>query len=226
MNVLLLGPPGAGKGTQAKRLEETYGLVQLATGDMLRAEVADGSSLGVKAKAIMEAGSLVPDDLIIEMISDRMARPDCATGVLFDGFPRTVAQAEALEKMLGAKEQRIDLVIEVKVVDESLVERIVGRFTCPDCGAAYHDRFNQTKKEGVCDVCGGTEFHRRADDNAETMGKRLSAYHEQTQPLLPFYDERGVLRSVDGMAAIDDVTRQIQTVMDAAQAASSGLGKS
>ena len=217
MNILLLGPPGAGKGTQAKRLEEAYGLIQLSTGDMLRAAVAAGSELGNKAKAVMDSGGLVPDDLIVAMIDERTARPDCAGGVLFDGFPRTLAQAEVLENMLAAKGQRIDVVVEMRIVDEHLIDRIVGRFSCAACGAAYHDRFNRPREEGVCDLCDSTEFTRRGDDNAETMEKRLAAYHAQTKPILPFYEECGVLQLVDGMAPIDDVTHQIRRVLDEAR---------
>ncbi len=216
MNVILLGPPGAGKGTQAKRLEQRYSLVQLSTGDMLRAVVASGSDLGRKAKTVMESGQLMPDDLMIQMISDRIEQPDCARGFILDGFPRTTAQAEALDNMLKNKGLKLSGVIEMKVDSEALIERITGRFSCAACGAGYHDRFQRPKVDEVCDSCGGTEFSRRADDNEATVRSRLAAYREQTAPILPYYEEQGVLRSVDGMSDIDEVTRQIETVLAAA----------
>ena len=216
MNVILLGPPGAGKGTQAKRLEKRYNLVQLSTGDMLRAAVASGSDLGQKAKALMDAGHLVPDDLMIAMISDRIDQPDCANGFILDGFPRTTAQAEALDSMLAEKGLKLHSVIEMKVNDAILVDRITGRYTCAKCGAGYHDTFQKPKVAGVCDNCGGTEFKRRADDNEETVRTRLDAYHAQTAPILPYYSDKGVLKAVDGMAGIDEVTDQIEDVLGAA----------
>jgi len=215
MNLILLGPPGAGKGTQAKRLEDRHGLVQLSTGDMLRAVVASGAPLGQQAKEIMAAGKLMPDELMIEMIADRISKPDCATGFILDGFPRTVPQAEALDRMLEEKGLKLDHVIEMKVDDAALVERITGRYTCAKCGRGYHDKFETPKVDGVCDVCGSTEFTRRADDNAETVTTRLAAYHKQTAPILPYYKERGVLETVDGMADIDVVTEQIETLLKA-----------
>ena len=214
MNILLLGAPGAGKGTQAKRLEERYGIVQLSTGDMLRAAVASGSALGQRAKEIMDAGQLVPDELVIRMIAERIDQPDCARGFILDGFPRTTAQAEALDAMLAEKGLKLDAVLEIKVDEEILVDRITGRFSCANCGAGYHDTFQQPKTPGVCDRCGGTEFIRRDDDNEETVRKRMAAYRDQTAPILPHYQALGVLQQVDGMADIDQVSAEIYQVMD------------
>jgi adenylate kinase len=213
INLILLGPPGAGKGTQAKRLEQKYGLVQLSTGDMLRAAAASGSELGRQAKKVMEAGQLMPDDIIIAMIAERIDRPDTRKGVILDGFPRTTAQAEALDKMLAERGLKLDLVIELKVDDAVLVERISGRFACAKCGAGYHDLYQRPKVQGRCDRCGGTEFVRRPDDNAETVKARLAAYHAQTAPILPYYAGRGVLRSVDGMGGIDKVAAGIEALI-------------
>ncbi len=210
MNVILLGAPGAGKGTQAKRLEESRKLVQLSTGDMLRAAVASGSDLGRQAKGVMDAGQLMPDDLMVQMISERIDQPDCRTGFILDGFPRTTPQAKALDTMLSGKGLRLDAVIEMKVDEDILVDRITGRFSCIACGAGYHDKFQVPVKAGVCDGCGGTEFKRRADDTEETVRTRLEAYRGQTAPILPYYLEQGILKTVDGMAAIDEVTRQIE----------------
>jgi len=215
MNLILLGPPGAGKGTQARRLEDTRGLVQLSTGDMLRAMVAEGGPLGQQAKDIMSAGKLMPDELMVKIIAERISKPDVANGFILDGFPRTVAQAEALDTMLSDKGLKLDHVIEMKVVDDILVERITGRYTCAKCGKGYHDVFEKPKVEGVCDVCGSTEFKRRADDNADTVKTRLAQYHEQTAPILPYYQSRGVLKTVDGMAENDDVTKQIEGILAA-----------
>jgi adenylate kinase len=213
MNLILLGPPGAGKGTQAQRLQDELGLRQLSTGDMLRAAVKSGSELGKQAQGIMERGALVPDDLIISMIDQRIAEPDCRNGFILDGFPRTVAQAEALDRMLAQRGMKLDAVVEMQVDEQALTERITGRFSCAKCGAGYHDTFKQTKKPGVCDVCGSTEFTRRKDDNAETVTARMAAYRSQTAPLLPYYGARGVLRKVDGMASMDEVYRQLKAVL-------------
>ena len=213
MNIILLGPPGSGKGTQAKRLEQSRGLIQLATGDMLRAVTASGSDLGRKVKAIMDSGALCPDDLLIDMIAQRIDRPDCKSGFILDGFPRTVPQAEALDRMLAQHRLRLEAVIEIRVDEAALTERLAGRFTCRTCGASYHDRFNLPKVDGVCDVCGGKTFDRRADDRPEAVQTRFEAYRRQTAPILPYYRDRGILRQVDGMAEIDRVTAEIEKLL-------------
>ena len=214
MIVVLLGPPGAGKGTQARRIEDKMGLVQLSTGDMLRAAVAEGSALGQLAKSIMEAGDLVPDDLMIDLISERISQADCANGFILDGFPRTTAQAEALDTMLGDRTMSLDKVVSISVDEDALVERIIGRYSCADCGAGYHDTFQQPKSEGICDQCGGKKFSRRKDDNCETVLTRLNTYHQQTAPIIPHYEADGRLVQVDGMAEISAVGDAIMALLE------------
>ncbi len=213
MNLILLGAPGAGKGTQAERLCDEFSLVQLSTGDMLREEVKSGSELGRTAKEIIERGDLVPDDLMIAMIAGRIDTGNGGDGVILDGFPRTTAQAEALDAMLVEKGLKIDHVVQITVDEDVVVERISGRFSCAKCGAGYHDSFKRPKREGVCDNCGATEFNRRADDNAETVRSRLEAYREQTAPILPYYEGKGSLQAVDGMGSIDDVFGRIKAAI-------------
>ncbi|MET3612956.1 adenylate kinase [Rhizobium aquaticum] len=213
MRLILLGPPGAGKGTQAQRIVEKHGIPQLSTGDMLRAAVKAGTEVGKRAKALMDAGSLVNDDVVIGIVSERIDQPDCAKGFILDGFPRTLVQADATEKMLSSKGMKLDVVIEMQVDDSVLVDRVSGRYTCASCGTGYHDRLQKPKVEGVCDKCGSTEFKRRPDDNAETMTTRLRAYYKETSPLIGYYHAKGLLKSIDGMAEIDEVTASIETIL-------------
>ena len=209
----MMGPPGGGKGTQAKRIQERYNVLQLSTGDMLRAAIAAGSPVGKQAKAVMDAGKLVSDDLLIEMIDKRLDDKDCANGFVLDGFPRTIPQAEGLEKLMANKGLKLDAAIEVRVPDEKLLERLTGRYTCAKCGEGYHDKFKLPKAAGVCDVCGGKEFSRRSDDKADTVKTRLKAYHAQTAPLLPFYERKGVLKVVDGDRDIGLVAADLERIL-------------
>ncbi len=214
MNLVLLGPPGAGKGTQAQRLEDAYGLKQLSTGDMLRAAIKSGNPLGRQLQETLDAGQLVSDEMMVAMISARIEEADCRNGVIFDGFPRTVDQAEALDGLLQEKGSRLAAVIEIRADDQALVDRITGRFTCAKCGANYNKRFKPTAVAGVCDVCGSTEFDYRSDDTEETVRKRLETYHGQTEPILPYYRRQGLLHSVDGNLDFDEVARQIAAAVD------------
>ncbi|SCM67670.1 adenylate kinase [Donghicola eburneus] len=214
--LILLGPPGAGKGTQARRLEEKFGLVQLSTGDMLRAAVAAGTDAGKAAKTVMDAGELVSDEIVINILRDRLKEEDVAKGAILDGFPRTTVQAEALDGLLAENGQSVNAAIAMEVDDAAMVERISGRYTCAGCGEGYHDSFKQPAAEGVCDNCGSTEFKRRADDKAETVGARLEAYHAQTAPLIAYYDEKGQLSRVDAMGDIDAITAKMTEMVESA----------
>jgi adenylate kinase len=222
MRLVLLGPPGAGKGTQAKLLEDKHGLKQLSTGDMLRAAVAQGTELGKRAKAVMDKGQLVSDDVVVGIVAERLSQPDVARGFILDGFPRNTAQAEALDRMLQSKNMKLDRVVEIKVRDEELIRRIAGRYSCAKCGASYHDTLAPTRKPGVCDVCGSSEFVRRPDDNESTIRDRLKVYNSQTAPLVDYYSKKGVLRAIDGMAGIDEVARQIEKSLNGSQAPGMG----
>jgi adenylate kinase len=211
--LILLGPPGAGKGTQARMLEEGFGLVQLSTGDLLRAAVAAGTAAGRQADAVMKSGGLVSDEIVLAILKDRLADPDTARGVILDGFPRTAEQAEALDGLLAGTGQRVNSVISLDVEDEPMIARVAGRYTCANCGEGYHDLFKQPATADVCDKCGGAEFKRRADDNAETAGARLAAYHAQTAPLITYYEARGVLKRADAMADIASVAGALAAIV-------------
>ena len=213
MKLILLGPPGAGKGTQAKIIQSMLNIPQLSTGDMLRAAVASGSDIGSFVKDIMANGKLVPDDIMVSLIRDRINQEDCKNGFILDGFPRTIGQAEALDTMLTQEGKTLDRVIEIEVDDEALIDRIAGRFACGQCGEGYHDSFKQTAKQGVCDKCGSTRFVRREDDSADTVGKRLEAYHSLTAPLLPYYESKGKLASINGMGSMEEVTKEIKDII-------------
>ena len=215
MNIILLGPPGAGKGTQSRRLVEERGMVQLSTGDMLREARASGSELGRKVAEVMDRGDLVTDDIVIGLIEEKL-KEGAKGGFIFDGFPRTLAQAEALDELLARLGQKLDAVIELAVDDEALVDRISGRYTCAGCGEVYHDTARPTREEGVCDVCGGTEFKRRADDNPESLRQRLMEYYKKTSPLIGYYHAKGLLHRVDGMKPVGEVAAEIDRILDEA----------
>jgi adenylate kinase len=214
LNIILLGPPGAGKGTQASRIERERGMVQLSTGDMLRAAVRAGTEIGVMADKVMKAGKLFPDDLMAEILGARLNEPDTDNGVIFDGFPRTQAQAEALDRLLDERRRKLDYVIELEVDEDALVDRITGRFSCAKCGTGYHDRYHRPKLESICDVCGADQFKRRPDDTEETVRERLAEYRAKTAPIIPYYQAMGIVRRVDGMAPIEKVNASIESILD------------
>ena len=214
MNIILLGPPGAGKGTQAQKLVDQRGMRQLSTGDMLRAAVKAGTPVGREAKAIMEAGKLVSDDIVSALIGDELDAMSPEAGAIFDGYPRTEPQAHSLDAILAERGRTLDHVIELEVDVDALVERIVGRFTCANCGEGYHDTFKQPKVDGVCDRCGSTEFKRRPDDNEATVRQRMAEYRAKTAPILPLYDARGIVTRIDGMGSMEDVAAAISAVLD------------
>lgn len=216
--LILLGPPGAGKGTQARMLEEKFGLVQLSTGDLLRAAVAAGTDAGKAAKAVMEAGDLVSDEIVIAILRDRLGEADCAKGVILDGFPRTTVQAQALDDLLASTGQKINAAISLEVQDAEMVTRISGRYTCGSCGEGYHDSFKQPATAGTCDKCGSTDMKRRADDNAETVASRLEAYHAQTAPLIAYYDGKGALKTINAMGQIDEIAQGLNDIVTSAMA--------
>ena len=213
MNIIFLGPPGCGKGTQAKRLEDRCGMVQLSTGEMLRAEVKSGTEIGLKAKDIIEAGKLVVDDIVVDMIDRRLDGAEINAGFILDGFPRTVSQANSLDYLLKKRDMSIDRVVEFRVNEEVLVKRITGRYSCTDCHQGYHEEYQKPQVPGTCDQCGGTKFTRRAEDNEGTVRSRLMEYFAATAPIVDFYDERGILVSIDGMAEIGQITEQLETIV-------------
>ena len=224
MNIILLGPPGAGKGTQASRLEKDRNMVQLSTGDMLRAAVAAKTAVGLKAKAVMDAGDLVSDEIVTGILSERLDQDDVKNGFILDGYPRTEAQARSLESLLAEKGMTLDHVIELAVDEDALVDRITGRFSCARCGDGYHDRYKQPRIEGVCDICGSTAFKRRPDDNEQTVRNRMAEYRAKTAPILPFYETAGLVSRVDGMADIDRVTAQIGAILDGPASGAAAAG--
>lgn len=214
MNLILIGPPGAGKGTQAKFLEESRGLIQLSTGEMFRQITRSGSELGKQIKEILDRGGLVPDAIVVDMIAERITQPDCQNGFILDGFPRTVAQAEALDTLLHKHGVPLSAVIELAVDEDALIERLIGRFSCVDCGEGYHETFKPTKVPGVCDICGGSHFKHRDDDHIEVVGQRFAAFRELTAPLLPYYRKKGILHTIAGLGEMHEVRDEIERVLN------------